>query len=469
MRRMLPDNAVPQAPPEAAVREVLAQLDASLSFRGATRHRAFVRHLVTRFLAGDTGSLKETVIAVEVFGRSAAGFDPVRDSIVRVEARRLRARLANYNAGEGRSAPLRIELPVGSYVPQLVVAGNLPPAVEATRRARDLIERGEHHLRQPLSRASLEAALDRFDAALREAPESAAACVGLGRAWLNLATGWYRDPAMASEHATEALQRALLLDPSQPLAHTLLGALHNQFHRDWPAARRSFLCALDLAPKSAFVWAAWGCHLIMRNRLAEAESALSQARELDPQYLNTRVHMVNLRIGQGRIEDAHAEWAALADVAPDSISVLGLAAVLAFVRGDFAAVLAHYRQAAERMPDHPACQAHLAGGLALCGDLDGARAALVPLEAHQGLDSGTAGNTLSPYVMAIVALRMGDADLAIERLQLAADIADPNILWAPIDPCLASLRSDARFARFTAALQIKRRPAAAMPAGRRRR
>jgi hypothetical protein len=78
--------------------------------------------------------------------------------IVRVEARRLRARLTKYNAGEGRSVPLRIELPVGSYVPQLVVAGSMPPAAEATRRARDLVERGEHYLRQPLSRASLEAA-----------------------------------------------------------------------------------------------------------------------------------------------------------------------------------------------------------------------------------------------------------------------------------------------------------------------
>lgn len=86
------------------------------------------------------------------------------------------------------------------------------------------------------------------------------------------------------------------------------------------------------------------------------------------------------------------------------------------------------------MPDYASCQAHLAGALALCGDLRGARAALAAMPARR---AGAPGNDLSPYVMAIVALRLGDAGLALERLQTAADIADRNILWAPIDPCLA--------------------------------
>lgn len=435
------------------VREALARVEASRSFRGATRHRALLRHLVTRLLAGDTAALKETVIAVEVFGRPADRFDPVRDSIVRVEARRLRARLAAYHASEGRGVPLRIELPVGSYVPQLVAVASLPPGAEATRRARDLVERGEHYLRQPLSQASLEAALARFDSALREAPDSAAACVGLGRAWLNLATGWYRDPAVASEHAAEALQQALLLDPTQPLAHTLLGALQHLFQRDWPAARRSFHRALDLAPASAFVWAAWGCHLNMRGQQAAAESALLRARELDPLYPNARAHMVNLRIAQGRLAAAQAEWAALADLAPDSLAVVGLAAVLAYLQDDTAAVLAHYRRAAELMPDFAACHAHVAGALALSGDTPGAQAALDALPAR------FAGQQVSPYVLAIVALRMGRIDQAFALLDTGAEIGDPNILWALTDPCLGGLHADPRFAPLVARLKRKRRGA----------
>ena len=223
------------------------------------------------------------------------------------------------------------------------------------------------------SKANIEAALARFDAALRQAPDSATACVGLARAWLNLATGWCRDPAVAREHAAEALQRALTLDPTQPLAHALLGALQNQFQRDWPAAQRSFRRALALAPEAAFVHSAWGNHRLTRGELANAEAALARARQLDPHYINTRMHMVNLRITQGQLDDATAELAALADLAPQNMAVEGMSALLALLRQDRAAMLLHYRRAAEVMPEHPACHAHLAGALALTVDLAAAR------------------------------------------------------------------------------------------------
>ena len=42
--------------------------------------------------------------------------------MVRVEARRLRARLAEYYGGEGRDNPIRIDLPKGSYVVEFRVA-----------------------------------------------------------------------------------------------------------------------------------------------------------------------------------------------------------------------------------------------------------------------------------------------------------------------------------------------------------
>lgn len=447
-----PDDVVPGR--GEALTLALARLDASRAFRSARRHRALLHHLVSRLLAGDTVSLKESVIAVEVFGRSAHGFDPVRDSIVRVEARRLRARLAAYHADEGRGAPLRIELPVGSYVPVLVPAPDLPEAAEATRRARDLVERGEYFLSQPLSAASLDSARCRFEEALRESPRSAAACVGLARAWLNLATGWYHDPALAGEHAAEALQQALAIDARLPMAHALLGVLQNQWQWDWPAAQRSFRRAVALAPDLAFVRAAYGSHLFMRGYFSEAEAELRQARQLDPLYVNARAHMVNLRIAQGRQAEAWAEWAGLADLAPDSLAVQGLGAVLAVVDGDLAAALRHYQRACELLPDYPGCWAHLAGMQALTGQTDEARRTL------DALHRRFADRVISPYVMAIVTLRQGDRAQALDWLQRALDQGDPTVLLAPHDPCLASLRGEPVLARMVQALSHRRVPAA---------
>ncbi len=60
--------------------------------------------------------LSEVKIAIEVFGRTA-DFDRNYDAIARVEAHRLRKKLKSYYETEGKSHPIRIELPAGSYVP----------------------------------------------------------------------------------------------------------------------------------------------------------------------------------------------------------------------------------------------------------------------------------------------------------------------------------------------------------------
>ena len=113
----MPDQAPP--PDRAEVELELARIEQGAAFRSSARHRSLLRHLVQRLLDGDQAALKESVIAVEVFGRSAERFDPRQDTIVRVEARRLRQRLAEHYRGSGRQAPLRIVLPVGSYVPEI--------------------------------------------------------------------------------------------------------------------------------------------------------------------------------------------------------------------------------------------------------------------------------------------------------------------------------------------------------------
>lgn len=59
--------------------------------------------------------LKEYQIATEIFGRSG-DFDPQVDSIVRVQAGRLRAKLAEYYASEGEEDTIWVDLPKGTYV-----------------------------------------------------------------------------------------------------------------------------------------------------------------------------------------------------------------------------------------------------------------------------------------------------------------------------------------------------------------
>ncbi len=76
----------------------------------------FLRFLAERHLEGSDNQLKESVIAVGVFGRKS-DHDPSQDSIVRTEASRLRARLAEYYVGEGKDDGIVIDVPKGGYIP----------------------------------------------------------------------------------------------------------------------------------------------------------------------------------------------------------------------------------------------------------------------------------------------------------------------------------------------------------------
>jgi Tol biopolymer transport system component len=86
----------------------------------------FLRFLAERHLEGQGNQLKESVIAVEVFGRKP-DHDPLQDSIVRTEAGRLRSRLAEYYVGEGKDDAMVIELPKGGYTPAFRLREPAPP------------------------------------------------------------------------------------------------------------------------------------------------------------------------------------------------------------------------------------------------------------------------------------------------------------------------------------------------------
>lgn len=104
-------------PTPAEVRAALARILSSRCFGQAGRASDFLRFVVEQTLTGHGRNLKGYVIAMAVFGRPA-DFDAQIDPLVRVEAGRLRRRLAEYYASEGERETLRIALPRGRYTPE---------------------------------------------------------------------------------------------------------------------------------------------------------------------------------------------------------------------------------------------------------------------------------------------------------------------------------------------------------------
>ena len=103
---------------QKAIREQLVRILNSGPFHQSQRRQRFLEYLVNEALAGRGERLKAYNVALEVFDRPAS-FDPVVDPLVRIEAARLRDRLREYYEADGRSDPIHIELPKGSYTPHV--------------------------------------------------------------------------------------------------------------------------------------------------------------------------------------------------------------------------------------------------------------------------------------------------------------------------------------------------------------
>ncbi|HXM99088.1 MAG TPA: hypothetical protein VN982_11490 [Candidatus Dormibacteraeota bacterium] len=91
------------------------KLTASRTLHGSESLCKLLRYLATHSLEHPGASPKEYQIATEVFGRQP-DFDPHLDSMVRVQAGRLRSKLSEYYSTEGIEDPLLIEIPKGNYV-----------------------------------------------------------------------------------------------------------------------------------------------------------------------------------------------------------------------------------------------------------------------------------------------------------------------------------------------------------------
>lgn len=195
---------------------------------------------------------------------------------------------------------------------------------------------------------------------------------------------------------------------------------------------------------------AFGCHLLARGETAEAERELLLARRLDPQYLNTRMHMVNLRITQGRLDEAEAELEGLRDVAASGATPIGTAALIAMLRGEPHEAVTLYERVCELIPGHPNAYVCLAAAKGMAGDVAGADALVAMALERFG------ERRVSPYALAIVATRCGRPDRAFAHLDDAITRRDPSVMMLPCEPSFADLHRDPRWP----ALRARVRPGA---------
>lgn len=134
---MLTRTALPTHP-GLSDEDVLFQVDCivqSETFRSSGVLRRLMKFLADKHVSGEALHLKEYTVAVEALGR-ASTYDPRHDSAVRIQASRLRQKLAEYYRTEGKNDGIVIDLPKGHFQLTFELRQSIPePSPQRSRMA----------------------------------------------------------------------------------------------------------------------------------------------------------------------------------------------------------------------------------------------------------------------------------------------------------------------------------------------
>jgi len=448
----------------------------SAPFAQSRRLQRFLEYVVECELTGRRDDIQEYAIGLEVFDRGES-FDPRSDSIVRVEARRLRERLADYYGGDGRRQRIRIVLPKRGYVPSFEHRRVWPPwviwaaativavgilgvvsyglyTVTSTRSvaappraAREAFEKGMTAFAQWTAEGAQQAEAF-FQEAVARDPDYARAHAWLSAAYRQRALMGEADSRRALAKSLQSAQEAVALDPGLAEAHQML-ATALTFVPQWRDAEAAFQTAIRIDPDNAYVHHAYGIVLLaaFRGRLADAEAQLRTAVRLEPGDLAHRVVLAKVLYFRGRLAEARdtlEEAVGIDPLYPDAMR--NLASVLVQM-GEYAQAIRLFEDA-QQLAYLPWGDGLLGHALAASGDGPRARALLVTLQSRYGARSAAA------MAIATIQLGVGELDAACDSLRTAWDNREMRVRYIDVDPIYAPMRDRPCFRNLVSEMEL---------------
>ena len=433
--------ATPLPVTDAELDLALAAICASATFRNSPQQQRFLRHVVNKARSGDVGALREMPLAIDVFRRRADAFDPKKDPIVRVEAGRLRTRLAQYYANDGAGATVEIVVPIGSYVPVVrrrsPVRQSLP---SASSQARDLEERAWYVMRLRTIEG-YRRALELFMRATIVDPRSAGAYRGIAWARINLAghegvppeAGEQREPLQA------ALQAARALEPDFAGLAVAEAAYTARFEYALDVSERLYRKALASGDLEVGVSASVGWLYTVQGRFDEAHEAFRTAFAADPFGFWHRHNLASLAFFRRDYAQALRLIDEALEIEPEHALIRLLAARVKMHAGQPRDALADMDWCMRALPGMNGVKLYRAAALARAGEHEVAAAAL-----HEVM-AGASDTYVSPVYLTMAHAAMGHVEQALRWLERAKVQRDYWLLNVLIDPAFDVLREHPAF------------------------
>jgi DNA-binding winged helix-turn-helix (wHTH) protein/TolB-like protein/Flp pilus assembly protein TadD len=286
----------------------------------------------------------------------------------------------------------------------------------------------------------LDKGLEYFLQAIEKDPDYALAWAGLADSYiLRGSSGYDTQPGEMIEKARSAASRAIELNGDLAEAHTSLGIIHLQYDWNLAEAESELSRALELKPnyETAQYW--YVIYLIAKGQLKEAVEVSRQDEQANPSSLILGVNMARALYYAREFDQAIKQCLLLVNKEPKSFGARFILASAYMQNGNNAEAIAEFTKLSDESKDKMVCQAALGAAYAKAGNRQEA------MRIAQQLEERSKTEYVEPSYTATVYAYLGYRDLALERLEKAYKERSSTLVNIQVEPTFDSLRLDPRF------------------------
>jgi eukaryotic-like serine/threonine-protein kinase len=279
-------------------------------------------------------------------------------------------------------------------------------------------------------------ALDYYNQAVALDPDFALAWAGVANFYLSFAGLSLLDPKEALPKAKAAARRALELDEALADAHSVLAGV-KQDEWDWAGAERGHKRAVELNPNSVDARHRYARFLSVMGRHEEALAEVKLAQGLDPLRTGLRLREGIVLYIARRYDEAVEKLRHVIELEPDHAVAHNILGMAYDAKGMYAQAINEQQKAISIERAMTEAQIFLGYALAKSGRKSEAQAILDELKNTKAY--------VSPAVLAVLYIGLGDNEGAIASLERAYGVRDLQLQYLNAIPHFDSLRPDPRF------------------------
>jgi tetratricopeptide (TPR) repeat protein len=330
----------------------------------------------------------------------------------------------------------------GAQIPPVTMQILTPaPDTQAgeNEEARQLYTAGRYYSTRRTAEG-LRQAIERLERAVELDPQFAIAHSELADCYALL--NWYVEPPPpgAWESAKASALRAVAADPELAEAHASLGFVRLHYDRDWIDAERELRRAIQLKPGNQVAHRWYAYSLSAMGRHDEAYAEIERARQISPQSAVIATAVANVLFLAGKFDEAIKQCRKSLELDPGAVAAHTVLRWAYELKGMHSEALAAFEQERSFAGDTPTTHAKRAHVLAAIGKKEEARAILEEILARRSQ------NWVTAYEVAIIYTLLDDFENAFRWLAQAEREHAVGFTFVRVDPHLAKLRSDPRFA-----------------------